>query len=384
MFSFETELQATIRQTIRSLAKNELPRFQSDEYHQSVPRDLFTLFARNGLCGLTVAEQFGGTAQGALSSMLVMEELASVDLGPAIFLSVHLMVTAAIQRHGNESQKRKYLPRLASGELLGAFALTEPGAGSDAAALVTSATNDGSNFILNGEKCYITSAGFADLYLVFARSGSSKEKPEISAFLVEKLDSGLACGAPEKKMGCELSPIASLRFNDLRLNEDRLLGALHQGYKIALSSLAGGRINIASCANGISSAALSAALKFTSERKQFKSRVVDFQGIEFMLADMHMGLEAAKLLTWQAAAAHEGIIKGSDIELAASTAKCFATDTAMRISTDAVQLHGGAGYIKEYRVERMMREAKMLQIVEGTNQIQRIVIARGIKKHAQL
>ncbi|MCB0311237.1 MAG: acyl-CoA dehydrogenase family protein, partial [Bdellovibrionales bacterium] len=293
----------------------------------------------------------------------------------------HNMACELIERFGTSAQQGRYLTRLASGELLAAFGLTEPGAGSNASALKTHASRRGDNFILNGEKCYITSAGWAGVYLVFARTlEGSAGKDGISAFLVDDDCSGLSISPAEKKMGAELSPIASLTFNEAQVPAGQLLGELHKGYQIALSGLARGRIGIAAIANGIASAAIKLAMKHLSERMQFEQRLIEFQGLQFMLADMQTSLEAAQLLTWQAAHTLESFPKSPLNRRYPSHAKLFATDSAMRITTDAVQLLGGAGYIKEYGAEKLMRDAKMLQIVEGTNQIQRLVIARELEK----
>jgi alkylation response protein AidB-like acyl-CoA dehydrogenase len=290
------------------------------------------------------------------------------------------MVCGLIARHGSEEQKQIYLPKLASGELLAAFALTEPHAGSDTAALATEAKITPEGFTLNGNKCYITSAGFADIYLTFAKTEDDSTSG-LSGYIVPATAQGLSWGKPEKKMGAELSPIASLFFDNVIIPKNALLGALHGGRKVALSGLAGGRVNIAACANGLSRAAIEDSVAYMKERHQFGKALVDFQGLQFMLADMHTKLAAAQLLTVNAAGDIDALANGDtsrNTKLSSSTAKCFATDAAMAITTDAVQLFGGAGYIKDYTVERYMRDAKMLQIVEGTNQIQRVIIAREL------
>lgn len=379
MNSLDNHEQSEIRASVRRLAEKQIPQYQNDRFYNSVPRELFSEFAKIGLAGLAVDESFGGIAADSWTSALVMEELAAVDLGPAIFTSVHAMVCGIISRAGSAELKARYLPKLASGEFLGAFALTEPAAGSDAGAMRSTARREGQSYILNGSKCYISSAGWADLYVVFARTNDASGEG-ISAFAVDAKTKGLVISAPEKKMGCELSPIASLTFDEMRIDETQLLGTVHKGYGTALAGLSGGRISIASCANGLSRSALAKALSHLQEREQFGEKLVNFQGLQFMLADMKMKLEAARLLTWQACQAVQKDPKSSESKLNSSMAKCFATDAAMQITTDAVQLLGGAGYIKEYSVERLMREAKMLQIVEGTNQIQRMVIARELVK----
>lgn len=381
MFAFETETHLQLRASISGMMSRNLARYDRPDVWGTVPRELFSLIAELGLTGISIPEQFGGSGSDTITNMLVVEELAYANLGPAIFTCVHNMVAGLIAKHGDEKQRGEILPKMASGEWLGAFALTEPKAGSDAASLTTCAKPDGDSYVINGEKCYITSAGSADLYLVFARTGEAGGKG-ISCFIVPSSVPGLSVSNAEHKMGCELSPIASVTLKDVRVSKSLLLGDVNGGYAVALSGLSGGRVSIAACANGIARRALETALTSVSERSQFGATIGSFQGIQFMVADLAMALEAAQLLTYQAALE---IDRGSPVRTVsarASMAKCFATDTAMRITTDAVQLLGGAGYIKDYGVERLMRDAKMLQIVEGTNQIQRWVIGRELVKGA--
>jgi hypothetical protein len=375
MFGFETESELETRKSVRKLGLSIFPKFQIDQHSGTVPTELLSALANLGLTGLAVPEEFGGLSATSQTSLVVMEELASNDLGPAIFISVHSMVSGIVSRYATNSIKINLLPKMAEGAILGAFGLTEPEAGSDASNLKTIARQEGDNFVIDGEKCYITSAGFAGIYVIFARTGGPGGEG-LSAFLVESDRAGLGIDKPEKKMGCELSPIASLHLSGVKVPKENLLGSLGQGYKIALSGLAGGRVNIAACANGLSRAAIERATKHLRERKQFGQALADFQGLQFMLADMRIKLEAAQLLTWQAAREIDRDPASRENRINSSMAKCFATDAAMHITTDAVQLLGGAGYIKEYRVESLMRDAKMLQIVEGTNQIQRALIAR--------
>lgn len=374
-----------ILEAVETVCSKEIPCYQNDSFYNTVPRPLFTSLCAAGLGGLSVPEDFGGVGASAATTAAVFETIARYDLGPAIFVSVHSMVCSLINRHGSDEQRTRLLPTLASGGYLAAFALTEPGAGSDAAALTTTATPCAEGFSLRGEKCYITSAGFADLYLVFART-SGGDHSATSAFLVPSSAAGLSISKPERKMGCELSPIASLKFDDVIVDHSALLGPINEGFKVALSGLASGRVNIAACANGISHAAIESARRHLKERVQFGRPLADFQGLQFMLADMFSALQAARLLTHQAAleidAERSGDTTSTNSRLSSSVAKCFATDAAMEITTNAVQLLGGAGYIKEYQVERYMRDAKMLQIVEGTNQIQRMIIARELLKGA--
>lgn len=372
-----------IRDTVRKLSESEIPRYLGAEFYNSVPRDLFETFSSVGLTGLAVPQEFGGLGLNILFSVATLEEIAAVDLGPAIFLSVHNMVAGIIARYSSSEQQTRLLPALASGKYLAAFALSEPSAGSNAAALKTRATRAGDEWVINGEKCYITSAGFADLYLLFARTGDAEG--EMGAFIItrdlfEQAGAAFKISPPEQKMGCELSPIASITISNLRIPQSALLGASTEGYNIARSGLAGGRITIAACALGVSQHALAKTLAHLKEREQFGSKLIDFQGLQFMLAEMQMKYEAARALTYEAARLLANSPESRENKLFPSYAKCFATDAAMSITTDAVQLLGGAGYIKDYGVEKLMRDAKMLQIVEGTNQIQRIIIAKELAR----
>lgn len=376
-----TSDQNLILETVERLCQTEIPNYQSEAHYNTVPRKLFQSLCDVGLGGLSIPEDFGGIAASATTTAAIFDTISRFDVGPAVFLSVHTMVTGLISRCGNSSQKKEILPRMASGEILGAFALTEPQAGSDARSISTEARKTEGGFLLKGNKCYITSAGFADLYLVFAQTKSDSTSA-ISAFLVPGDTKGLSIGKPEKKMGAELSPIASLFFEDAFVPDSALLGTIHEGFTVATSGLASGRVNIAACANGLSDSALRIACKHLRERSQFGHPLAEFQGLQFMVADMHQRLQAARLLTQEAAedldATRAQAGASANVKLSSSTAKCFATDAAMSITTDAVQLLGGAGYIRDYTVERLMRDAKMLQIVEGANQIQRIIIAREI------
>ncbi|MCO6432161.1 MAG: acyl-CoA dehydrogenase family protein [Deltaproteobacteria bacterium] len=378
----DSDEHIAIRHTVKRLVADRLPGYRDAPKPLSFPRPLFEEMASIGLAGLVVQEQYGGAGMGAVTSSIVMEELSKGDLGCAVFLSVHLMVSGLIQRSGNDAQKQRLLPRLSSGEALAAFALTEPTAGSNPAQMkCTYSAKDGS-YVITGEKCYITSAGFADIYLLFARREGSSGSDGISAFIIEpsRLDGGWSISAPEAKMGAELSPIASISMDSIKVPPDALLGEIEAGYSIALGGLASGRVNIAACANGISSEAIRLAVAHLRDREQFGSKLIEMQGLQFMLADMQMKLISSQLVTRQAAELLELSPSDARSKILSSTAKCLASDAAMAITTDAVQLLGGAGYIHEYRVEQLMRDAKMLQIVEGTNQIQRLVIAREMQK----
>jgi alkylation response protein AidB-like acyl-CoA dehydrogenase len=368
------ELKTNIKQTL----KNEL--FKINQNENLLPRHIFNSFAEIGITGVAISENFDGSALIQENITSLVEEIATVDMGCAVFFSVHCMTCGIVNKFATNEQSKKWLPSLAKGLFLGAFALTEPNAGSDAANLSTTFQETNNSFILNGEKCYITSAGFADIYIIFARKTNTKGSEGITAFIIDtsqkKSIPGLIFGKPEKKMGAELSPIASLSCQNLHLSKDALLGKIGEGYKIALSGLAGGRVNMAACANGISRSAIELALSYSMQRIQFGKKIFDFQALQFMLADMQIKLTASQALTKQASNALDKDPNSSESRILPSIAKCYATDSAMEITTNAVQILGGAGYIKDFKVEQLMRDAKMLQIVEGTNQIQRHIIAK--------
>ncbi|MCB0359159.1 MAG: acyl-CoA dehydrogenase family protein [Bdellovibrionales bacterium] len=338
-------------------------------------REHFNDMGELGLAGMCLDEAVGGSSFDSLSIAATIFEIARVQLGPAIYLSVHQMVSKLIQNYWEAPDKQSLLSELAAGTKLGAYCLTEASAGSDASSLKTTARQESSgDWLLNGEKIYITSAGLADVYLVFARTSDSA-RSSITAFLVTKESRGIEFGPAERKMGAEGSPIGSVLLRDCRVPADRVVGGVGEGYRIALSGLNGGRINIAAAACGLSSAAITLARSHLSERSQFGSPLKDFQGLQFMIAEMAMKLRAAVLVTRDAAGELD---RAPTVNWPASIAKCFASDRAMEITTDAVQLFGGAGYLADYKVEQLMRDAKMLQIVEGTNQIQRVLIARSL------
>ena len=303
-----------------------------------------------------------------------MRRLGKADMGTAVWLSVHNMVTGIISRYGDEEQRARWIPKLASGETLGAFSLSEAHAGSDAANLQCAARRDGDCYILNGSKFWVTNAGVADLYVVFARTGG-KGSRGVSAFVVELGTPGFSIGKLERKMGLHASPLGELVFDQCKIPATNRLGAEGDGLKIALSGLDGGRINIAATVTGVAQAALDVATDYARERQAFGKPIGAFEGIQFLLADMAMKVEASRLLMHQAAAAMDDGVPPTQY---AAMAKCFATDAAMAVTTDAVQVLGGAGYVRDWPVERYMRDVKVAQIFEGTNQIQRVVIARGL------
>ncbi len=376
MFLLNDE-QREIQQMVRRFAQNELaPHAEEWSERAYFPREIFPQMASLGLAGMLVPEEVGGTNLGRLMGAVVFEELARADMTTAVWLSVHNMVTNLIYRYGNDTQRQRWVTRLAAGELLGAFSLSEANSGSDAAALTASARREGEHYIVNGSKLWVTSAGVAEVYVVMVRTGPDSGAHGISALVIEKDMPGFSIGKLEHKMGLHASPTGELLFENCRVPVANRLGQEGEGFKIALSSLDGGRINIGASAVGLSSAALEVATRYAQERRQFGRPIAAFQGIQFMLADMAMKVEAARLLVYQAAAKADA--GDPALSLYAAMAKCFATDTAMQVTTDAVQVLGGAGYVHDWPVERYMREAKVTQIFEGTNQIQRVVIARQL------
>lgn len=358
----------------RSLRKFSADHFFGPE-SRAYCREDFEAMAALGLSSLGCEQtENSETVFGHLATATAVFELARGQLGPAVYLSVHLMVLKLLSKWDSEASHTETISALQSGKSLGAFCLTEAGAGSDAAALSTKAEKKGEDYILNGEKIYITSGGVADTYLVFARTGEAGPKG-ISAFVLPRQTAGLSFGKPERKMGCHGAPITSVVFSNCKVPQSSRLGHEGEGFKIALSGLTGGRVNIGAAACGLAARAIELAREHLKTRKQFDTALSEFQGLQFMLADMLIGLQTSILATRHAAS----LLDAASAQRApASVAKCHASDTAMKISTDAVQLLGGAGYLEEYIVERIMRDAKMLQIVEGTNQIQRSIIAREL------
>lgn len=370
------EEQADIRDMVRRFTGQEITPYagQWDE-NNYFPREVYHKMAELGLMGMTTPEEYGGLALGWLSGVLVYEELAKGDMATAVGLSVHNMVTGSIARFGGEQQRRRWVPGLAAGELLGAFSLSEAGSGSDAASLQCRAERSDDQYILNGTKMWVTNGGEAEIYLLMARTSPGHGSAGISCFVVEKGTPGFSFGKTERKMGLHSSPTRELVFENCRVPVANRIGEEGQGFKIALSSLDGGRINIGAIAVGVAQAAFEAARKYAREHEQFGQPIGAFQGIQFMLADMAMKIETARLLVYEAA---YRLDQGQSTGMYASMAKCLATDMAMEVTTNAVQVLGGAGYVRDYPVERYMRDVKVAQIFEGTNQIQRIVIARAL------
>jgi alkylation response protein AidB-like acyl-CoA dehydrogenase len=370
------EAEALIGLT-RELAREELaPKAAAYEAEGRFPREVFRTLGKSGLLGLPYPEEHGGGGQPYEVYLQVVEELATVWASVAEGVSVHTLACFPLAAYGTDEQRERWLPDLVGGELLGAYCLSEADSGSDAAAMTTRAVRDGEGYLVNGTKAWITHGGDADFYTLMCRTSDDGARG-ISTFLVPGDAPGLTFGAPERKMGFKGSTTAQVRFEDVALPAERLLGAEGQGFKIALAALDGGRLGIAACAVGVAQAALDAALAYAKTREQFGRPILDFQGLSFMVADMATQVEASRALYLSAARRRD---RGEPFGKQAAMAKLFCTDAAMRVTTDAVQVLGGYGYVEDYPVERLMREAKALQIVEGTNQIQRVVIGRHLAR----
>lgn len=358
----------------REIAREELaPRAAAAEEAEQFPREQFRLLGKSGLLGLPYPEQWGGSEVSYEVYLQVLEEIAAAWMTVGVGLSVHTMSCYALAEYGTADQRAGWLPEMLEGSLLGAYALSETQAGSDAAALATRARLDGADYVVNGTKAWITHAGVADFYTTMVRTGSE----EISCLLVPGATDGLSAAPRERKMGLTGSPTAQLIFDGARVPSSRLLGAPGDGLRIALASLSSGRLGIAACAVGLAQAALDEAVAYAKGRSQFGRPIIDFQGVEFLLADMAAIVESSRACYLEAARRRD---RGLPFQRQASIAKLVATDGAMKVTTDAVQVLGGAGYTRDFPVERYMREAKVPQIFEGTNQIQRLVIARELKK----
>lgn len=359
----------------RDIAQREIaPRAAEEEDAGHFPREIFTLLSRSGLLGLPYDSEYGGGDQPYEVYLQVLEELAAARLTVGLGVSVHSLSCHALANYGTKQQQVEHLPAMLGGGLLGAYCLSEPSSGSDAASLRTKAVRDGDEWVIDGTKAWITHGGIADFYTVMARTGEDGPRG-ISAFLVPGDASGLSGAAPEKKMGMKGSPTAQVHFDGVRVPDERRIGEEGQGFAIALSALDSGRLGIAACAIGLAQAALDEALAYATGRQQFGRPISDFQGLRFMLADMATQIEAGRALYLAAARLRDA---GRPFAKQAAMAKLHCTDTAMKATIDAVQVLGGYGYTADFPVERFMREAKVLQIVEGTNQIQRMVIARHL------
>jgi len=373
-----TEDQQMFIDMIGKFAEKEIaPNISKWEEECKFARHVFDQLGELGFCGITISEEYGGGGLGYLTYAMILEEGATRTGGGFGYLPLHLSVASPLEAFGTEEQKQKYLTQMTSGKALGAFALTEPNAGSDAAAIRTAAVLNGDKYVLNGTKAFITNAGEADLYFVMAKTDKDKGVKGISAFIVEKDTPGLSFGQKENKMGLTYIPTRAVIFEDCEVPVANRVGEENKGFMAAMYALDGSRIGVAASATGISQAAMNASIAYAKERQAFGQPIGEFQIIQFMLADMAADTMASRLLTYQAASMKDN---GLNIASAAAMAKRFTTDAAMKTTTNAVQIHGGYGYMKEYTVERYMREAKLLQIVEGTSQIQGLIVARDLLK----
>jgi alkylation response protein AidB-like acyl-CoA dehydrogenase len=365
------------RDLARAIARERIaPLAAQVDETESYPAEQLRLLGQQGLMGLYVPEAYGGAGLGALAFCLAVEELAWACASTAVVYLVQYAAGYPIVSHGTEAQKRRYLPRLASGEITAALSISEPGAGSDAASMTTTAVRKGDRYVLNGTKMWVTNGSQAGVFTLFATVDRARGHKGVTAFLVEPTFPGFAVGKLERKLGIRGSPTVALHLSDCEVPVDNRLGEEGQGFRVALGALDRSRPAVGAQAVGIAQAALDAATAYAKERRQFDRPIAEFQGIQFMLADMAMHVHASRLMVHHAAALVDRGASGTSLE--ASMAKCFAGDSAMKVATDAVQVFGGYGYTREYPVERFMRDAKITQIYEGTNQIQRVVIAREL------
>ena len=377
----DDETRALLELT-REIAGAELrPAAAAAEQAGTFPRDVFATLGKAGLLGLPYPEQLGGGGQSYEVYLRVVEELASAWLTVGLGVSVHTLACYPLATAGSEAQQERWLPAALGGDLLGAYCLSEPHSGSDAAALRTSAAAAGDGYVIDGVKAWISHAGQADFYTVFARTSGDPDGPDrgrgISCFYVPATVAGVSAAPAEHKMGMRGSTTAQMLFSSARVGRDHLVGETGQGFSLALSALDSGRLGIAACSTGLARAALDAAVSYARERRQFGRPIAELQGVSFMLADMATAVEASRSLYLEAVRRKDA---GLDFGAQAAMAKLFASDTAMRVATDAVQVLGGYGYVEDFPAERFFREAKAMQIVEGTNQIQRMVIGRWLTR----
>ncbi|MFD5493409.1 acyl-CoA dehydrogenase [Streptomyces sp. GDS52] len=366
-----------LRDAVRSLAEAKIaPYAAAVDEEARFPQEALDALRANDLHAVHVPEEYGGAGADALATVIVIEEVARVCASSSLIPAVNKLGSLPVILSGSEALKKKYLAPLAQGDGMFSYCLSEPDAGSDAAGMKTKAVRDGDTYVLSGVKRWITNAGESEYYTVMAVTDPTRRSKGISAFVVEKSDEGVSFGAPERKLGIKGSPTREVYLDNVRIPADRMIGEEGTGFATAMKTLDHTRITIAAQALGIAQGALDYAKGYVKERKQFGKPIADFQGVQFMLADMAMKIEAARQLTYAAAAKSE---RGdADLTFQGAAAKCFASDVAMEVTTDAVQLLGGYGYTRDYPVERMMRDAKITQIYEGTNQVQRIVMARNL------
>ncbi|WP_422105825.1 acyl-CoA dehydrogenase [Winogradskyella sp.] len=372
-----TEEHLMIRDAARDFAQTELlPGVIERDNAQTFPDELVRKMGELGFMGIMVDPKYGGSGMDAISYVLIMEELSKIDASASVMVSVNnSLVCYGLEAFGTEAQKEKYLTKLATGEQIGAFCLSEPEAGSDATSQKTTAIDMGDHYILNGTKNWITNGGRSDVYLVIAQTDREKGHRGINAFIVEKGMTGFDVGPKEDKLGIRGSDTHTLQFNDVKVPKENRIGEDGFGFKFAMKTLSGGRIGIAAQALGIASGAYELALKYSKERKAFGTEIANHQAIAFKLADMHTEIEAARMLVMKAAWDKD---QGHNYDMSSAIAKLYASKVAMEQTVEAVQIHGGNGFVKEYHVERLMRDAKITQIYEGTSEIQKIVISRGV------
>jgi alkylation response protein AidB-like acyl-CoA dehydrogenase len=365
-----------LRASVRSLAEKEIaPHAQAVDEDHRFPQEAKIALVKNGLYAAHVPAEFGGDGADALATVLIIEEVARACGSSSLIPAVNKLGSMPLILGGNDEQKKRWLPRMVKGEGF-SYCLSESEAGSDASAMRTKVERSGDGWVLNGSKKWITNAGESELYSVIAQGDPSSGSKGITAFVVEKSDPGVSFGAPEKKMGMRGSPTREVYFDNVELSDDRRISEVGQGFALAMNTLDHTRITIAAQAIGLAQGAFDVATKYAHERHQFGKPIFDFQAIQFMLADMAMNIEAARLLTYSAAIKSENGEK--DLRFFSAASKCFASDMAMKVTEDAIQVLGGYGYVTDYPVERMMRDTKLTQIYEGTNQIQRIVMARNL------
>ena len=374
-----TEEHIMIRDAARDFANTELlPGVIERDNAQTFPNELVRKMGDLGFLGIMVDPKYGGSGMDAISYVLIMEELSKIDASASVIVSVNnSLVCYGLEAYASEEQKQKYLTKLATGEFVGAFCLSEPEAGSDATSQSTTAIDKGDYYLLNGTKNWITSGGRSDVYLVIAQTDKEKGHRGINAFIVEKGMEGFHVGPKEDKLGIRGSDTHTLQFNDVKVPKENRIGEDGFGFKFAMKTLSGGRIGIASQALGIASGAYELALKYSKERKAFGTEICNHQAIAFKLADMATEIEAARMLVMKAAWDKD---QGNNYDMSSAMAKLYASKVAMEQTVEAVQIHGGNGFVKEYHVERLMRDAKITQIYEGTSEIQKIVISRGVIK----
>ena len=376
---FFTDDHKLLRDTVREFAINEVAPIASEiDENERFPVETVKKMNDLGLMGIPFSPEYGGAGMDYVSYAIAVHELAKVCVSTSITLAAHISLgVGPIYYFGSEEQKKKYLPPLTSGGKLASFGLTEPNAGSDAAATRTTAVKDGDDYIINGSKSFITNAGFAETFVILSSTGQKNGKNELTNFIVEKDTPGLIIGPPEKKMGWRGSDTRALTFENMRVKSDNILGSKGEGFKQFMKILDSGRISVAALSLGLAEGVYETSLKYANERKAFGKKIFEFQGISFKLADMATRIEAAKLLVYNAAKMRD---EGKNIIKASAMAKLFASELAMWASGEAIQIHGGYGYLKDFPVERFYRDAKVCEIGEGTSEIQRVIIAREMLK----